>query len=302
MNPYTRKPRSGIMLCYPFEEKRLLKWGYPVNVQPKLDGERSRLLYVPGQGWTFLSSTEDSQNFAVPHLVEEANRLDLPLDTEFDGELYVHGWDFESIHSVVSRTTNLHEDHESVCFHIFDCVIPDCPQYLRFLRLDQLWELHPMIKAPHFRKVPTLTAMDLDEIFQIKEDYVSEGYEGIIVRKFNNLYIRRRSTEMMKFKPKQRDTYPIVGFKEEIDKNGVPKGTLGALFCSCDGETFSVGSGFTAQQRINFWSQIKASPERFLDGSLSCLVEYQHITAGSGKGRDKGVPRFPIYVDIQPTE
>ena len=37
--------RTGIMLCYPFEEKRLNKWNPPYIIQPKLDGERCRAVY-----------------------------------------------------------------------------------------------------------------------------------------------------------------------------------------------------------------------------------------------------------------
>ncbi len=32
--------RSGVMLCYKFDERRLERWGFPVLVQPKINGVR----------------------------------------------------------------------------------------------------------------------------------------------------------------------------------------------------------------------------------------------------------------------
>lgn len=292
-----RKKRSGIMLCYPFEEKRLERWGYPVMVQPKLDGERARLAFDAALGYCFWSSTEELVNFAVPHLLEAINRRGLPFGTHLDGELYAHGLSFEEIHSIVSRRKTIHPDHSMIEYHVFDVLIPDCPQYLRMLRLDQLSSSFPT----GIKLVPTRSAHSLDEIWAINSHYLAEGYEGIVVRKPNNLYIPRRSTELMKFKPKQEDSYPVVGAVEEHDKFGSPKGSLGALICETDGDRFQVGTGFTQAQRAEIWQAYLNTPSLFESGMLCARIQYQHITSGSGKGREKGVPRFPVFVTLEET-
>ena len=92
---------------------------------------------------------------------------------------------------------------------------------------------------------------------------------------------------MMKFKPKKEDSYEIIGFKEELDKFGSPKGRLGALICKgTDGTEFSVGSGLTEDNRIAYWKDREALPGR------SCRVQYQHITPG------RRVPRFPVFIEV----
>ena len=75
---------------------------------------------------------------------------------------------------------------------------------------------------------------------------------------------------------------------EEEDKFGIPKGTLGAIECSSNsfGETFWVGTGFSAAQRLAMWEDRDA-----LVGNY-CHVKYQHITPG------RGVPRFPVFFEI----
>jgi hypothetical protein len=54
--------RTGIMLCYPFEEKRLNKWGNKFLLQPKLDGDRCRAIFDEYGKVKLLSSEENEFN------------------------------------------------------------------------------------------------------------------------------------------------------------------------------------------------------------------------------------------------
>jgi ATP-dependent DNA ligase len=91
----------------------------------------------------------------------------------------------------------------------------------------------------------------------------------------------------MKFKPKKEDEYEIIGYQEEIDISGNPKGTLGALVCkSGDGNTFNVGTGFSSDQRRELWKDKENLPTH------SARIKYQHLTSG------KQVPRFPVFVSV----
>jgi ATP-dependent DNA ligase len=103
--------RSGIMLCYPFEEKRLLKWDCrSVLVQPKLDGERCRAVITNGN--VQLLTSENNEIYSAPHIVEALSANFKEETIELDGELYIHNADFSEIHSIRGRTVNLHEDYE----------------------------------------------------------------------------------------------------------------------------------------------------------------------------------------------
>jgi ATP-dependent DNA ligase len=290
-----RKKRSGIMLCYPFEEKRLKHWGErTVFVQPKLDGERARLVF-DGEQWTFWSSTEEPLNFAVPHLCEALAKCTLPRFVHLDGELYAHGLPFEEIHSRVSRTRSLHPEHSLINFHVFDLCDGEAAQWSRLLQLRMLQRNLP----EGFQIVPSEPAESLERIFDHARRFTSEGYEGIIVRRATGLWVPRRSTDIMKFKPKQHDSYTVIGVEQLIEQSGSKRAELGALVCEADGESFKVGTGFTRGQREALWKAYLEGPELFTGGSLEAVVEYQHITSGSSK-RSKGVPRFPVFVSLQP--
>jgi DNA ligase-1 len=271
------------MKCYPFEEKRLAKWNPPYIVQPKYDGVRCRA--VPTHSGYILLSSEENVIFSVPHLNETLNKIfndqDAIYNPELDGELYFHGKSFEEIVSITSRTQNIHPEHECIQFHCFD-VITNENQLVRLKTIVKLNHLDPC-----FVIAPFWICNNLDDITRAYDKLVNQGYEGIIVRNCDAPYERKRSTWVMKFKPKKEDEYEIVGFQEEIDKEGLPKGSLGALTCrSGDSNLFNVGTGFSADQRQILWEFRETLPGRI------AKVKYQHITTG------KKVPRFPVFVEI----
>jgi hypothetical protein len=106
----------------------------------------------------------------------------------------------------------------------------------------------------------------------------------------------------MKFKPKKRDTYKIVGYSAEMDKYGAIKfpNIMGRIICtSCDmpwigeyppGKKLPDGyfgvAGLTDERQIEFWKIREEFNGKF------CTVNYQNITSG------KKVPRFGTYHEI----
>ena len=277
--------RTGIQLCYPFEEKRLSKWTPPYIVQPKLNGERCRAIWSETYGYVLVSS-EFNTIVSVPHINKALNRQ--YTISELDGELYKHGMDFNSIHSIVGRTVNLHPNHEEIEFHIFDVVNGE-PQASRIFQLH-----NTIVKIKPIAVVPHVIATTLDEVMDAYYGFLKDDYEGMIVRHVGANYIRRRSPFMMKFKPKKDDYYLIVGFLEEYSKFGIPNGRLGRLICKgTDGTEFPVYSGFTDLLREELWEDRSNLIGKY------CHVYYQHIFPGSGKPRHATVlPKLGPVISV----
>ncbi len=270
---------KGIMKCYPFEEKRLAKWEPPYIVQPKYDGVRCRAIPLESGEYLLLSS-EENVVFSVPHINEELKSL--VKGPELDGELYCHELSFEEILSITSRTVNLHYDHKLIKFHVFDVVDKE-PQHSRIATILGIRRF----ELKHIEVAPFWMCDTFDEVMRCYDKLIGLDYEGMIVRHKDAPYVRKRSTFVMKFKPKKEDTYVIVGSEEEISADGTPKQSLGALVCrSGDGETFRVGSGLTRRAREDLWSSRESLAGR------SVVVQYQHLTSG------KKVPRFPIFMEV----
>lgn len=272
--------RKGILLCYPFEEKRLKTWPAAI-VQPKLDGDRCRAIF-DGSGNVTLLTSEENEVTSVPHIKYALERLQL-THVELDGELYTHGMLHQDIRSIVGRTRNLSSDFTSMQYHVFDIVNQD-------FQLQRLKDVKALLSnvGPEIEVVQFELAHNVEQIMQLMTDYNEMGYEGVIVRHPFGQYVRKRSTQIMKFKPRKEDYYTIVGFNEEISIEGIPKNSLGSFICQDDqGTSFSVGSGpaLTKEARASLWAE-----RRSLLGK-QVRVKYQHLSKDH-------VPRFPILFEV----
>lgn len=283
--------RTGIMLCYPMELRRLERWlkedGYTI-CQPKFDGDRGRAL-LRNSGVELLSSEAEDRNFALPHIKAELERI-LPVFHargvyELDGEFYNHGLPHEKIHGICARSVNRHPDYQLVEYHIFDHISTGTSQ---LLRLNELYIDQDLINGCKYLKwCPSSMATSTDKVLEWYQTFVDAGYEGIICRRPNAPYVRKRSNTIMKYKPKRTDTYAIVGYKEEHTITGEPKNTLGALeLVDPEGNTFWVSAGLTHAQRKQYWEARDTLPGR------KCTIHYQAVT-------DRGVPKFVTDLEIE---
>lgn len=280
--------RRGIMLCYPLELSRLEKWlaedGF-VICQPKLDGDRGRALL--GESVSLLSSEETDRRFSLPHIKEELEKAKSIFHSrgiyELDGEFYAHSMEHEDIHSICSRSTNLHPDYLKIEYHVFDHV---ALQISQFDRLEALYDARDAMDNNYVRFVESAVVNSVEKVFEFYHGFVNFGYEGIICRRRNYPYRRKRSPWIMKFKPKRWDVYVIIGTKEEISKDGIPKNRLGAFVLTDDeGNVFSVSAGLDDQDREKYWELRDSLPGR------KCKVYYQATTK-------YGVPKFATDLEV----
>jgi len=90
---------------------------------------------------------------------------------------------------------------------------------------------------------------------EFNKNAIEQGYEGIMIKDPDASYECKRSTSWLKQKPFIEVSLSIVGTEEGTGKN---QGRLGAIICEGedDGKTIhvNVGSGFTDDQRIEFWN------------------------------------------------
>lgn len=279
---------KGIMKASPFEESRLAKWQPPYVVQIKYDGDRCKgyplhLTAEPLSSPYLLLTSEENPYYSVPHIQESLNSSG--LDYTLDGELYSHKLCLEGghelIHSIASRKVNLHPRHKELKYYIFD--IEDTrPQFERLMILSKIKALN----LPYIKIAPFWICNTLDDIKKVYDKVISMDYEGIIIRHLYNTYEKKRSTFIMKFKPKKKDTYQIVGWNEEISKDGIPKGRIGSLImASQTGDNFSVSAGLNDHSRAILWN---------IRDTLDCYkatIHYQHLT-------NKKIPKGTFNIEI----
>lgn len=273
--------REGIMMCAPFSFKRFEKWGNQAYLQPKLNGERCRIIW-DSEGKVFLRSSYNKEIVSVPHIYQALSEIEL-VNTEKDGELYVHGMDLRVIQSIVSRTVNLHPDFHIMQLHMFDNV----DNTVQCNRLDTFYNDADIFKGIESIKiVETELVTSNDEVAKYLKEYMDSGYEGIVLRKVDGIYQRDlHSTQIMKLKPRKDDHYVIVGVQEEIDIYGAPKGALGSFQCERNSKPFSIGTGklLTRANREFYWKNPPIGK--------TLHIKYQELTPN-------GIPYAPVACEI----
>ena len=287
-----RRKRQGIMLARPYERRRLTtpKFGWTDCVtlftQPKLDGERCVASLNPEGNVTLTTST--GLRFVHLNHIKDALRQQVFAKHSgivLDGELYRHNTPFEWIHSVASQMVAPHEEEESLEYHVFDLKLKGYTQMERFEMLDiALSDTNP---AGPIKKVETKEVVnDYKLIEEEINSAVAQAYEGIILRHPFGDYEEKRSSWVMKFKPRSFDQYKIANMVEAVDKHGIPKGMLGAFVVEDELGTFEVGAGaINHQGRVWIWN----NQQEVLGKPL--VVAYNSKT-------DKGIPRHAVALSI----
>lgn len=276
-----RLERTGIMLAYPAEERNMANLGEQFFAQPKLNGERCWVDWF--HDTPVLVSSYGNEFKSVPH-INDLVSAELFKGIKFDGELYVHGWPRERIHSAVSRTVNFSEDAKSIQFHIFDIKDETKSQASRLL---QLAGLDCVMQATNgfLQLVPTnLCTQDL--WMNYCAYYTNQGFEGGIFRHMYRCYEERRSQGLIKYKPTEKDEYLIVDLEEG---EGWCAGMLGAFVVTGDdGTHFRVGTGpaLTKDKRQKYWNDRQNIVGKML------LVKHEAIKTTNG------IPVCTVAVEI----
>lgn len=290
--------RTGIMLCYPFEERRLVDpkfgWSWPVLVQPKLDGERMRAICMGKEKTPILLSSTEHKIISVPHIQRALQSLD--IHAELDGELYIHGKDFSEIASIVSRTKNLHPDHSTMEYHVFDVINSDA-QIHRSSNLQDMLDSTLLQSTKEIKIVQNHFCFCPEFLMDKYTEILALGYEGIVIRHLKAYYERKRSRFVMKFKPKKTDIYQIMSLEEG---SGSHSGMVGAYWCQgSDNTLFKVSAGeFSHQERKGIWENRAEVVSHMLEISYQNLTKSGAPRFGLAKRILDSVPETDIYQSI----
>ena len=265
--------QTGVMkaLTYTKDNHRL---PYIMLAGPKLDGVRMKTIRTE-TGVTLLS--KQNNEFGdwlkrLPCVVEAANRM--RPGEEVDGELYIHGWDLQDIKSAIVKDSRTRTEKE--CRGIIDNDCTDKLEYWVFdlpkqpeteigaeLRQAELLERFSGLEDFGLRVVESVE-ITKDDLEELNREYVSNGFEGTMLRNPAGLYsFGYRSEDLQKYKLFEEDEFPIVG--TSIDRQG-----YGQFVCrSHAGHEFDV----RPKGEAAFREYIAAHPEEFIGKLLT--VRYQ---------------------------
>lgn len=280
-NIHAKRETPVPMLAHSYE-KQSEKIVFPAFYQYKFDGHRC--LAVTVDGVCTLYSRTGKIITGVPHI----NRyLELYFDNvTLDGELYNHAYKdrFEELSSFIRQETPI-DGHEVVEYHVYDVLsLPASTSYKE--RLISLTAFFMIQSASMDLNMSTANPIKLAFTDSIEENQVIEkfkeslalGYEGIMLRNVDGLYVNKRSYDLQKVKEMADAEFKVTAVSEG---RGKLKGHA-MLECLADnGETFKV----KLKGEFAYLKHIFENPDDFVGKQLT--VQYQGVTA-------YGMPRFPV--------
>lgn len=233
-------------------------------IEVKLDGVRVlTVVYPDGRVDQFSRNGKELVNF--PHIKEQIATAfkDEEEPMVLDGEIMSSS--FQDLMKQVHRKDNV--EAGDAILNLFD-IIPladfekgfwNCSQTERSKKVTN-WVHDRQHLMPNVsvlgQELVDLNTQEGQELFKkINSQAIAGGYEGIMIKDPDAPYECKRSHAWLKLKPFIEVSLEVTHVEEGTGKN---IGRLGAFICSGmdDGKTITVnvGSGFSDDQRINFWN------------------------------------------------
>ena len=289
------------MLCSPFEQKLIDKIKFPAYAQMKMDGMRFNAIVREGK--VEFRSRNGKQIHLLGHLEKEFAALAGDVDCVFDGELLVM---LEGDHQFADRQTGngiLNKANKGTISEaeakLVHATVWDVIPYLYFTdghcpvpyatRFSSLGDL--VSKQSSKNKRIWLVASEIVETYEkaqeIFNEYLSLGYEGIILKDGSGVWEDKRAKHQIKFKGELECDLKIVAVEEGTGKYA---GLLGAIVCeSADGVVkVNVGSGFNDAHR-------KTLKEKDLIGKIVAVKYNARIKNKQGEES----LFLPIFVEVR---
>ena len=262
----------------------------------KIDGLRC-IIYLGDDGKLHTSSrgatNYDSAMFEIlthPALIKLfKNNKGLMLD----GECYHHGYTLQQINSI-ARTQKVAKDLEILQFYWYDIVDLNNPFKNRLVKMKSIanelkeygseigWEPDRMFKENELRIqfVPQVEVSGWDNMMKLHNEYVSEGWEGLVIRDPEKPYKPNgRTNDMLKIKIYKDDCFKVVG------KEAGLRGSEDMVFIMQmpDGRTFKAKPFGDREQKEEYWINFE---EKYNGHIGECKFFYYS---------DDGIPLQPAF-------
>ena len=271
---------------------------YPCYIQPKLDG--LRCIATKDKRDVQLWFRSGKEIITMGHIAKELNLI-MKEGGIFDGELYIHGEDFNSFTGAIRANKNLNpEITKKIQYHIYDFprigLFKEATPYK--FRLDKFSTLQ--INDP-IVLIDTIVVSDFEIAIEYYKEFIDEGYEGIMFRNINMPYEQKRSYNLLKYKEFIDDEFTIIGAEEG---KGILAGHVGSFVCKIEANRVLKDVGDKEVKFGNIDGQVKAkmkgkqeylkhlfeNPKEYLGKPLT--IRYQNLSL-------IGIPRFPIAITIR---
>ena len=233
----------------------------------------------------------------LDHIIREISWVDV-AGFVLDGELTLKDKgnlsDNEAFRVATGILNSDNEDKTAICYTIFDAIpindfensTPVVNYSVRRVILNELYK--SLNESTTVNILPILyNGTDQSKISEYLELMISQDKEGLMLNT-DVPYKRKRHSGILKIKRFYTMDLPIIRCEEG---SGRLQGTLGAFVLDYKGNEVKVGSGFSDEQRAEYWNA-----KDDLLGAL-CEVKYKEISSDKNTGLKS--LQFPVFVQIR---
>jgi len=257
----------------------------------KIDGLRASI-YL-GKDGVLHTASRGAMNYdaAMSDILENKDLIYLFKDIKgliLDGEAYHHGYTLQQLNSI-ARTQKTVKDYGILQFYWYDIVDPNSTFDERWALMRDIKDEMNLIFDPekHFddgelriQFVPQVEVTGWDNMMKLHNQYVSEGWEGLVIRDPDALYRPNgRTNDMIKIKIYKDDCFKVVG------KEAGLRGSEDMVFIMemPDGRTFKAKPFGDRLQKEEYWNNFE---EKYNGHIGECKFFYYS---------DDGIPLQPAF-------
>lgn len=257
----------------------------------KIDGLRASI-YL-GKDGVLHTQSRGAMNYdaAMSDILENKDLIKLFKEIPgliLDGEAYHHGYTLQQLNSI-ARTQKTVKDYGVLQFYWYDIVDPNSTFDERFALMKDIRDEMNLIFEPErnfedgelrIQFVPQEEVIGWDNMMKLHNQYVSEGWEGLVVRDPDALYRPNgRTNDMVKIKVYKDDCFKVIG------KEAGLRGSEDMVFIMemPDGRTFKAKPFGDREQKEEYWNNFES---RYQGHIGECKFFYYS---------DDGIPLQPAF-------
>jgi DNA ligase-1 len=275
-------PEFNVMLADSYEGQNIEGW----VAEAKYDGLRCIATVLP-DGDVFFQSRNGRELYNMEDVAAEIKALALPSGTRLDGEIFDGDWNGTA---ELVRSSKTSKKSKTSVYYIFDYLsAPDWERPIQnYSARRTILEVMLKRATTPLQRVKVTESYGLvnaGNVAQIGATAIAAGYEGLVLKNPFANYEKKRSKAWLKVKPKETIDAVIVDVQEGTKKY---TGKLGAFVCELpDGRRFNVGSGFSDDQRVDFWDRRGEFTGKTIEVEADALPE---------RMKSKIIVRFPTFI------
>ena len=281
-------PGFSLQLAARFENVELHK-NEEIFVTEKFDGIRCVCIIENNNPRFFTRQGKEICGLIdIQNDIKNMNQNNMVLD----GELLFSG-DYEDSGDQYRKTTKIvnskSEDKKNIIFHIFDILSVNEFKDGKSEKVykDRRKQLNDIKETENVEVAPILyQGTDHSQVAKVAQQMIDNKREGVMVNR-NDVYECKRTKSLLKVKEFNDADLEIVNYQEGRGEN---VGKLGAFVVKYKNNIVNVGSGYSKEQREEFW--------KIKDELIGRVIKVKYFEETQNSSGLLSL-RFPAFVELR---